>query len=441
MNANYDLLVEAKNLDKKNELAIPKSYFSVRQDIWSEITIFWILLAPIASYIAEKVWQLRGLTVVGWGIAIIALFSSLLRYSKLKISRYFLLSSIYYLATILIPTLFGTNFKIIFNTDLLLCLGLLISANASISTKIYKQALKWIVALIIVSVVVIIIQQFYNPLFMVSDTVSENFTWEKFSNFQYRLPSIWSYINPNETSGCFYIMALYAILLGYMIERKINGWLIGLLCASILIYVVLTKTRYIIIVYLIISSMIYRLLNRTVNQIAVLTVLFLCIILLLYSGFPLLDLVQYRYLDKQVGGIVYGSFGARTSSWDAFTKYIGSAWLLGIDMSKQASDYYNYLGRSTGQNLLGIVYPLITYGIIGSIWYYLLLFFLLRDSYKIGRESKNYGFFVLFVSFIVTGFANGTPLGNLNIIMAIMFMKYYQDNIIGNKRNLLVQTY
>lgn len=436
MNANYDLLMEPQKLNKMHVLENSESYISTRQDIWSVITIFWLLLSPLIGYLAETVWKLRGSIVIAWGIAIIALISSLLKISHLKLSRYFLFASIYYLAIILIPALSGSNFRVKFNNEALLCIFLLIAANSYISAKVYNQALKWMTALIVISLVVIIMQQFYNPLFLVSKNVSEEFAWEKFSNFQYRLPSIWSFVS--DTAGGFSVMAPYAVLLGDMIEKKKNGWWIALLCAAVLLYSVLTRQRYLIIVYLIITSQIYRLLNRAVNQIAVLVVLFLCIGLLLYSGFPLFDLVQYRYLDVQAGGIAYGSFSARTQSWEAFTKYIGSAWLLGIDMSKQASDYYNYLGRSNGQNLLGIVYPLITYGIIGSIWYYLLLFFLLRDSYIIGRKTKNYGFFVLFIAFVATGFANGTPLSDA--MLAILLMKYYQNNLTAQQRQIQVQT-
>jgi len=437
MNANYDLLMEPQKLNKMRVLENSESYISTRQDIWSVITIFWLLLSPLIGYLAGTVWKLRGSIVIAWGIAIIALISSLLKISHLKLSRYFLFASIYYLAIILIPALSGSNFRVKFNNEALLCIFLLIAANSYISAKVYNQALKWMAALIVVSLVVIIIQQFYNPLFLVSKNVSEEFEWDKFSNFQYRLHSIWSYVS--DTASGFSLMAPYAVLLGYMIEKKKNGWWIALLCAAVLLYSVLTRQRYLIIVYLIITFQIYRLLNRAVNQIAVLVVLFLCIGLLLYSGFPLFDLIQYRYLDVQAGGIAYGSFSARTQSWEAFKRFFSSSWLLGIDMSKQASDYYNYLGRETGQNLLGIIYPFITYGIIGSIWYYLLLYFLLRDSYIIGRKTKNYGFFVLFIAFIATGFANGSPLSDGGIMLAIMFMKYYRDNIPARQPQIQVQ--
>jgi hypothetical protein len=405
-----------------NNLSVPS-----KQSRWITVLLYWVLFAPLIGYASENLWDISGINTLGRGVVIFVLFAILTGSHKFKISKFFWMAFIYYIFTLLIPLIYGFDLRLILNYDLLLCLVFLISANSSIQTTTYDRVIKWMYYLILISLVVSFIQEFYNPLFLVSKKVMDEFEWEQVSNYQYRLQSIWSYVN--SSAGGYSVMAFYSVILGNYIEKKKPARSIAILSATVLIYCIMSRQRWILIVFAIISSQMYRIFNKTTNQITVILVILLLIAILYYIGFPLMEVIQYRYLDKEAGGITQGSFLARQHSWRAFTKYIGSAWFLGIRISGKYEEYIDFLGRGSKQNLLGSINPLITYGFFGSIWFYLLLYLLLKRSYTIGKLTKNYGFFVLYVSIIVAGFSNTFTLADPGTMCSFILLKYYEERI------------
>lgn len=402
------------------------------QRSWLALVVIILLLSPLIGYVTERFWDVKGMTTVGRVIVFISFFSVLFSNKQLKVSAYFLLASLYYLATLIIPITSGLKPRLTLSYDLLLCFFFFIMSNSSINAKIQVKTIKGMIYLIIISLIVSLIQEFYNPFFLVSNTVQEAFSGMVIDKAQFRLQSIWSFVNL--TAGGYTIMAFYSLILGDMLEKKKSIRQIAFLCAIVLLYCILSRQRWILAVYLIISSQMYRLFNKATNQITVIVVILLCIGILYYSGFPLFEVIQNRYLDVEAGGLTQGSFKARTQSWNAFKNYLSSSFLLGIRVSGQVEAYFQALGRSSGQNLLGTIYPLITYGIIGSIWFYMLLLVLLRRSYWVGRSTKNFSCFVLFVAIIVAGFSNNFTLADPGTMVAFIFLQYYEDKIAMQKK-------
>ncbi len=397
------------------------------QNRWITVVVFGFLLSPLIGFISEKIWAIHGSIVLGRGIAILLLVMILVKSPQLRISKYFIMAVLYYIATLMIPMLSGTNSRIILGSESIICIFFLILHSSSITDKTYNKAMVWMLYLIGISLLVSLIQEFYNPLFLVSKIVETSFSWDKYNKTQYRLSSIWSYVN--FTAGGYSVMAFYAVVLGHLIEKKKSVRNIALLVVALLIYCLVSRQRWILVSYLIISSQIYRLFDKTSNQVTIVLVLLICLGILLYAGFPLLDVVQYRYLDKEVGGIQYGSWQQRSLGWAAFSRFFNDFFLLGINMSKNSGSYYSFLGRRSGNILIGNIWPFITYGIIGSIWYYMLLVMLIKNSYRLGKKTKNYGYFLMFVALVAGGFSNGASLVDPGTMVAIILMKHYEDKI------------
>jgi hypothetical protein len=281
---------------------------------------------------------------------------------------------------------------------------------------------KFIFLTIIVSLVASIIQIKF-VTFFVSPDITQNPATLTYIE-QHRNFSIFSWININSLGVTFPIMI--SILLSFSDKNKKTFPFVIL---SGIIVSFLTKARYVMISTVIVISQLFfgkKLeLKRKIYILILILVLFTVLMVLANAyNYDIQQVISNRILEKGTG---MRSAGARVASYYVFLEVFPAHPLFGV-------------GPQTGHNVLQMLKGITTsihvgylsylyyYGIFGFSLVLGALFFLLRNSWIVGKKYLYWGSFYGLLSFC---FANTTftyfNFNEVGIILAVLYIKYYHD--------------
>jgi hypothetical protein len=389
------------------------------------IYLLLIIFSPFIGYLLEYFYDLD-VSIAIAGATFLLLASYFVKGIRFKnfITLILILLLYYIISAILSAYFYGGTlfyFRDIYRNNFLLFALLLIALSSNtLSAGEYQNVYTGMYVLFFISVVVIIIQQFANPLFFTSkDWYVRDLTSYQFNIIKDRLPSIYSFSGSQSAGIAF--NAIYALLLEKSLKNNKRYLTIALFILALL-YAIFQKSRWVLIYYFIVSLQIpIRTKFKFRRAVLYIIIFILFIQTLIWAGVPLADIVNYRYLDKDVGGITHGSYQARESSFRVFQQFVNVNPLWGVQGEGNLSDFSRELGRSRPRLLIGILDPLLLEGIVGSLWLYLFIAMLLRQLYLYGRHTRNYAYFLIFIGFLVTNLSiNYMNFMDMGIIIMIV---------------------
>jgi O-antigen ligase len=134
--------------------------------------------------------------------------------------------------------------------------------------------------------------------------------------------------------------------------------------------------------------------------------------------------IDERILER---GTNLASARARVTSYEVFIiKFPEHPWF-GVGPATGQDVVQLLRGQATIIHI-GYLSYLYFYGIFGSVFFFLSLFFLLRNSWLIGKKHMFWGSFYGLLSFCI---ANATlvyfNLSEMGILLAVIYMKYFTD--------------
>jgi O-antigen ligase len=140
-----------------------------------------------------------------------------------------------------------------------------------------------------------------------------------------------------------------------------------------------------------------------------------------------MQVVTNRILEKSTG---FGSAKARIESLNVFLKIFPENPWFGVG-PQTGIDVLQLLRGITTSIHVGYLSYLYFYGIIGAMFVFLTLFFLLKDSFEIGKKFLFWGSFYGLLSFC---FANLTfsyfNFSEVGIVLAVVYMRYYKERAV-----------
>jgi len=343
--------------------------------------------------------------------------------NKIKLSSLFVLTFLYYVITVLMDSyVFNSNpFELrnfYSNQELLLVLFILCIDNANIKQELAAKIIKYLYFLFFLSLIVILYQQLVNPLFLIITTTGRYRSEAFINSIQFRNQSLYGLVGSEAVGYSF--NSIYAVLLNDSLHKK-KKYMQLILFVAAFAHCFMARSRYVMIFFFIVSLQFvfwYRL-KAIRNYIAAVFSIAALLFILNVAGVPVEQTIRIRYLDEDVGGIPMGSWRAREDNYRVFAKYIssGRTILTGVYLSDKDTDYYNELGREVRGDFIGILAPLTTYGILGSLPLYLFYMVLLWQLYRFGLTSKNFSYFLIIVGL----WASASSFGNLSVLdMGIM---------------------
>lgn len=308
------------------------------------------------------------------------------------------------------------------------CLILIVAENLVFEEKYFKILTQCIFQSIILSLIVSLIQIKYVNFFVSPEITGndDNLLYlEQHRNF-----SIYSWADLNSLGITFPIFV--SLLLGLQNSPKSRNLLVIL---SGIVVAFLTRARYAMIsVMVVLSQLLISTRIAIRNKIYFLSGIVVAVMLLLSiagrMGFDASEVIEDRILEKNTD---MSSAMARVTSYNVFMlKFPEHPWWGVGPYTRQ--DVKDLLGDSIPIIHVGYLSYLYYYGIVGSLFFFLSLFFLLRSAWITGRENKSWGSFYGLVSLCV---GNTTfvyfNLSEAGIVMAVIFLRYYTYIAAENK--------
>ena len=314
-----------------------------------------------------------------------------------------------------------TWFKyILSDVNISACAIFFIIENVEFEDWFYNKMNRNILIIIFISLIVSLIQ-IKNPYFF--------FDMEMDKEMEYagegRIFSIYSWISLNTLGITFPI--LIAIMIS-VIETKKKAF--PLVIISSLIVAFLSMARYVMISTIIALSQLITTSTISLRRKAyyVLILLFSLIILINVGekyGVNIQEIVNDRILEKN-SETEMGSAMARVTSYYVFlVKFPEHPWF-GVG-PKTRDDVVQLLGGEAPLIHVGYLSYLYFYGIVGSLFLFLSLFYLLRRAWYIGKKIKFWGSFFGLITFC---FANVTlvyfNLSEMGLVLAVIYLRVYE---------------
>lgn len=361
-------------------------------------------------------------------VIFIPLIFYILIYEKARLPKYllfYIFFTIFHLASVFINDLAkGQNLIYFILTDInvVACVVLFVVENTKLDRPFISNMNIMLLIAVAVSAIVSIMQ-IPNSYFFINPELTQSvggiLYLEERRNF-----SIYSWINLNSVGITFPI--IISILLSYSNELK-KSFPFVILGGIIVAF--LTRARYVMISTIIVLSQLFFISKIELKKKVYILLLFIVSISLLLVlaniyGFDIQRVVSDRILEQRTG---MGSFKARIISFEVFKLKFPEHPVLGVGPSTRA-DVVQLLGGVAPLIHIGYLSYLYFYGIAGSMLLFLSLFFMLKDSWDVGKKHGFWGTFYGLLSFL---FANVTfvyfNLGESGLILALIYMKYYKD--------------
>lgn len=415
---------------------------------YNRLLIILITLSPICGYVTLKFANMDFFTVMQFfsflGIILLLVFRS--NSNPIKFPRYllfYLLFVLYIYYSTFIQLDRDFKFKYIYLDRMIGAFNFLfIIENVPISKKQFQFmiAVSW--KILIVAVLVIIIQQVYNPIFAVNpDFRRLKFIQETDKNERI-LMSIYSWIGALLTVGFSFVPIL--ILIVEDLQKKKKKLFVWILMG--IIFALLSKARWIMLNTLLVFAILiipYRnKLYRFVKYLILLPIIFLFSFIVLDKvGVDVKGIVVERILESDKKNMSQKSAGTRLLAIEAFNRFFWDQPFFGRGSVKYGlggtgkQDYklHSFLRGRSSQMHVGYLSLLYMYGLVGGSLFLIALYLLLRRLYK---NAKLTGIWAPFLGFLGVAIANLTlvmfSFYEMGLLVVLAADKYYQHNLNKN---------
>jgi len=336
----------------------------------------------------------------------------------------FLLFTLYHVGisfyTDTLPKNQNAVFFIFSDLNVFACSLFLIIENTVFDEPYMRRMNRNILILVGLSLVVSIIQV-KNPSFLYDTSIEiEAYVGEG----DVRIASLYSFAGVN--SGGITFPILIAILLNFY---DTSHKLFPLIVIGGLVVTFLTKARYVMISSIISFSQLFFSGRVSMQKILSLLMGLVVIVAVVVAaanqlGFNINEVIEQRILEKDNE---MGSAKARITSYEVFMKKFPEHPWFGVGPATR-QDVKDLLGDEAPLIHVGYLSYLYFYGIIGCLFLFLTLFFILRWSWVIGRQ---YGFWGAFYGFLGFCFANVTfvyfNFSEMGIVLIVLYLHYYSN--------------
>lgn len=407
-----------------------------------------ITLAPIIAYItytflhAEYEFILRLLSFVG--VFLILIFR---RESNPIVFPSYLLFYLLFVLYIYYSTFFylDRDFKIKYlvqDPHLGTFNFMFIIENLKFSEKNYKFILNYSKKILIVAVIVILIQEVYDPGFFVRKDLESYDEVTSWGQTQNRLLSIYSYIGEYLAVG-YSFTPLFLIVVEDLQKhkKKILFWLI-----AGIIFAFFSKARWIMVNTLLVF---FLLVVHHKNKARQLTKLFVIVPLLFFTSIKILDFADFnatgiineRILESDKRNMDQRTASTRLFAFTAFNKVFWDQPFFGMGdrkygMGGEGKGKHDYklqkiLGEKTAQIHVGYLSLLYLYGIVGGFLFLSFSYLQLRRLYQNAKKTKIWAPFL-----VILGFALGNltqvhfALLHMGLILALVVDKYHRQKLV-----------
>lgn len=334
---------------------------------------------------------------------------------------FFIIFTGYHLASVIITNTFppDTNklYYILSQPHLLACAFFIIIEHTVFDNPFIEKLNRLILLIVALSLVVSIIQIKFPSFFF-------NRTLDPDSGYldERRCASIYSWTNLNSLGISFPI--LISLLVSFYQKNK--STLSFIVLAGIIVSF-LSKARYVMVSGIIVlSQLFFNTKISVIKKASFVVVLFVGIYFIDVAasslGYNINDVIENRILEKDND---MGSAKARIRSYEVFMiVFPEHPWLgVGPETRKEALDLLN--GEVTIIHV-GYLSYLYFYGVVGFSILLLSIFFLLRDTWKVGKRDNFWGIFYGLVSFCLANitfvYFNFSEMG---IVISIIYLRYF----------------
>lgn len=279
------------------------------------------------------------------------------------------------------------------------------------------------------------IMQLYNPYFMLPPSSRYLSRGSDFIHdvVRYRHSSIFGWYRGLGTGLTF--LPLLALLIGsYLSSNKYKASLPYLFMGALVVF--LSKTRFIYVNYLVMLSMFYVAFQRKLSKVRIfmfvvigLVTVYGAVEFLGYLGLDTRAIVADRVFEEAKGGVLEGSGGTRILAFQVFGQMFTRSPIIGVGQNISLDLQEALEGRS-GQIHVGYLSLLYYYGLVGGIFYFSFLFYLVRKLYRNAMFHSNWGPFYGTLCFV---------LANLTLVRLIhydvgLLVCYAYDRVLTVRR-------
>jgi len=314
--------------------------------------------------------------------------------------------------------------------------------NLHISRKELKSMINPLLITVVLSFVVIIVQQVSDPMFLVRP-VAENLANLDMEASEIRLSSMYTYSSIGDMA--LYFVPISALLISYFFKTKKVKLAITVVVLTILT-TFLSKSRGVLSTALPLLLLIY--LGRVKNYSAkkALTTLFFIVLISFPLGWLSEQLkfnaiIQDRILETSKGDFENKTAYTRIIAIQAFAECYPDAPFFGVGNTKYGvggKGSWNYkldsflAGRSS-QIHIGLLALFYLYGAVGAFFFIMFCYKLLRRVYIVSKYTHFWGtFWGLMVLPIMNLSMDWFDPFSAGILLCIVFNKYLENQIAQN---------
>ncbi|MEI6821259.1 MAG: O-antigen ligase family protein [Bacteroidota bacterium] len=310
------------------------------------------------------------------------------------------------------------------------------------NTKLKKEEILKMInplfILIIISFIVILIQQIVNPSFLVR-VENEKLNIES-TKTEIRLFSIFTWASIGDLA-LYFVPISYLVTSYFLTKKKFNLAFLILILAVLTIF--LSKSRGTLLA---VVPMFFLFSSRILNLFKSKSILSFLILLVLISG-PVYwlgtslnfnSIIENRILESDKGNFEDKTAYTRIIAIQAFVKFFPEKPIFGAGNSKYGvggtgswnTNLENFLGGRSSQIHVGVLSLFYLYGIVGGIIYILFYYKLAKRFYSTSKRTLFWGtFWGIMVLPILNLSMDWLEPFSAGILLCIVFNKYLNDNI------------
>jgi hypothetical protein len=377
-----------------------------------------------ASYSSYHLYINKLVILILIPISLYLLFTQKIRFPKYLI--FLSIFTVYHIGSVFINGLLPLNtnwlYFILSDLNFLACVIFFIIENTHFDEKYIHKLNRCIFIVVVLSLIVSLIQIKFSSFFV--DPIL--YTNREYIHYldQGRNFSIFSWIDLNSLGISFPIMI--SILLSINGTDKIT---FPVTIISGIAVSFLTRARYVMVSALIVFSQLFFVSKIEIRKkiYILLLVAFSVAALIAVANaydFNIQQVIDNRILEKGSG---LASARARVTSYEVFLLKFPEHPLFGVGPFTKL-DVVQLLRGSAPLIHIGYLSYLYFYGIIGSLFLFLTIFFLLKNAWTVGKKYLFWGAFYGLLSFC---FANTTfvyfNLSEIGIILLVIYLRYFNE--------------